>query len=111
MPALHSSYAEILLSFHNWDVKKALVTFYENPFDALTPNTCVICCDVFEAGSSKLRDLESCEHKFCAECRGDYIVDCAKAKSSGLSIFCPHHECTAPLSPMEIAWLAPTIDD
>jgi hypothetical protein len=35
MPALHSSYAKILLSFHNWDVKKALVAFYENPFDAL----------------------------------------------------------------------------
>jgi hypothetical protein len=126
---LNNAYVEMFLKYHEWDEKNAVMRFLEDPLSAfqeaavpvprysitnsLTNSKsvkamCLICCDEFETGVTDWRQLKSCEHSFCTGCLGDYLTDCAASKTTGMLVTCPHHECDAPLSPLEIAELTPT---
>jgi ankyrin repeat protein len=132
--SLHKSHVELYLTFHVWNVDEALLAFFLGPVAAFLEagvplpmgslggdelkfrdswaleHTCLICCDVFEADSSKWKSLQGCEHSFCIDCLGEYISDSAQSKTTGLVIPCPHHECCAPLSPLEVVNLSPDSD-
>jgi hypothetical protein len=56
-------------------------------------------------------NLSGCPHGFCIECLGSYLADCARTKSTGLVVPCPHHECQSLLSRSEIKALSPSIID
>lgn len=131
---VHKGYVELFLQFHKWNVREALVSFFVDPVDALTEagidilqlvtaggrsrttkaptkeRTCLICCDDFGADSNDWKQLQGCEHAFCKTCLGQYIADCAKSKTAGLALTCPHHECTTLLAPLEIVNLSPDTD-
>jgi len=123
-PRLHEGHVERFLKAYQFDVKKALEAFCEDPVKALAganvvlpqhvgavdhqsgDRTCLICCEEFEEGSEQWNDLSGCSHGFCSACLREYISECATTKSTGLVVPCPHHECESLLSPLEIAGLA-----
>lgn len=124
---MHKGHVELFLAFHRWDVEKALVAFYDDPFAAFQAagvplpqqeerpddsgkekQTCLICCDEFDADSKGWKQLTGCVHSFCANCLGDYLVECSKS-STGFVVSCPHQECKSLLSPSELLELAPTV--
>ena len=123
-PRLHEGHVERFLKAYQFDVKKALEAFCEDPVKALAganvvlpqhvgavdhqsgDRTCLICCDEFEEGSEQWNDLSGCSHGFCFWCLREYISECATTKSTGLVVPCPHHECESLLSPLDIAELA-----
>jgi hypothetical protein len=120
---LHKAHVELLLDAQGWDVHKAVSAFVADPQCAFRDakialpvskqgasreSECLICCERFESCQG-MTLLESCSHSFCRDCLGEYIANCAKAKS-GFVIQCPHHECQAPLTAYEIASLSPTMD-
>lgn len=129
---LEKSYVEQFLAHHRWDVKSALTAFLEDPFAAFEESSvplpgqtasvtndcetsatpaCLICFEEFDEGSSDWRKLSLCEHSFCSDCLGEYIASCAQAKSTGLCIACPHHECESLLTPFEVVELCCTPED
>ena len=125
LQGIHEAHAERLLAEHDWDVQKSIATFRIDPLKWLQgsvqtqaiptdeqtdQNVCLICCDYFEQGSSRWRELKGCNHGFCVECLGDYIGECARTGDTGVCINCPHHECSVPLSNEEIEALSPTQD-
>jgi ankyrin repeat protein len=70
--------------------------------------TCLICCDEIDGTSDDWVELTGCDHAFCAECLGDYVAECSKSKEFGVTIKCPHHECSSLMSFEEIQRLAPS---
>lgn len=126
-------HVEKFVAFHEWNIEASLKAFKEDSFMALkaagvdlqpgadtserdkggdTSSTrmCLICCDKMDGSfhNDNWIKLIGCDHAFCAECLGDYFSECAKSKESGVSIKCPHHECSALMSLEEIENLAPT---
>ena len=79
--------------------------------DSIRSSMCLICFDEFDiADGDSWTHLVNCSHSFCNRCLGDYLVDCAKSRSTGLSVPCPHHECVVPMAQPEIRTLAPSND-
>jgi len=130
---IHSGHIEMLLNKHGWEVKDAAIAFYRSPQRAFekcgidTPiheknvkdedrkeslkideseQTCLICCESFSKDSDEWKSLQTCSHGFCGSCIGDYITVVAKSRSFGLAVKCPHHECKAPLTPVEVERLS-----
>eukprot|EP00977_Amphora_coffeiformis_P007362 scaffold1595_cov171-Amphora_coffeaeformis.AAC.3 len=130
---IHPGHIEMLLNKHGWDVKKAAAAFYRSPQKAFEKcgidlpsseenvkeeeskenlkgeeceQTCLICCESFPIASDEWKSLQTCSHGFCRPCLGDYIADVAKSRSYGLAVKCPHHECKAPLTPIEVEHLS-----
>lgn len=127
---IRSCHADLLLSSNEWDVKKCVTSFYNDPIGMLKnaglhppsssgklntgireDSVCLICCEEFDEQSTKWRRLGNCSHRFCRDCLSDYVSDCAKSRMSGLRITCPHHECDSPLMQIELADLAPSSND
>lgn len=121
--AFKEAHAELFLAHHGWNIEKCLNAIDDGPVKALADaginlpslsdkkqaakgRTCLICCDGFEDNPSQWRNLENCEHGFCADCLGDFLRDCAVSRS-GLVVVCPHHECSIHLSRNEIEGLSP----
>lgn len=127
--AIHDGYIEPLLEMHGWDVKKAVIAFCNSPSKAMThcgvsvpakhtarnlegkEETCLICCELFAPASTEWKFLSTCSHGFCRSCLGDHLADGARSRTFGLSVKCPHHECKAPLSPLEVMQLSPSSTD
>jgi len=121
--SLHQGHVESFLRSHNFDVKKALKLFSENPVKAFKeadialplrktdlkvaePRLCLICCETFDENPDRWCNLTNCSHGFCADCMAEYLSQCSTSKSTGLVVPCPHHNCAALLSLSEIAELA-----
>jgi ankyrin repeat protein len=120
----HDGHIEPLLKMHGWDVKKAVMAFCNSPSKAMAncgvtvpakhpdrnqdtkEETCLICCETFPGTSTEWKFLDTCSHGFCRSCLGDYLTDGARSRTFGLSVKCPHHECKAPLSPLEVVQLS-----
>jgi ankyrin repeat protein len=128
LESLQESHVERFLALHGWRMEHAMADFSKDPTKALgdagvpivmhkslgkseevTTQTCRICCDEFASGDSEWRDLRSCKHGFCVQCLGDYIADCARSKAGGITVICPYHECTVPLTQNEVQSLAPSL--
>lgn len=122
---LHEAHIESFLTFHSWDVTKALEAFSSDPFEAfqtagiLLPQCkaqresssskkqiCLICCDEFDSTSVSWKQLSGCCHSFCADCLEDYLTECSKSRT-GVVVPCPHHDCNMLMSPWEIQMLSP----
>lgn len=130
LDALKEAHIERFLASASWNVDNALEEFEKHPCKALNdagillPNTqdsdvktvshhtmtCLICCDDYSVTLSNWITLKGCQHAFCSECLGDYISDCARAKETGVSIDCPHHECSVPLDPDEVEVLSASLE-
>ena len=131
--SLQLVHAEKFVAFHSWNIEASLQAFKEDPFMALksagvdmisganttdrdkhddptSARMCLICCEEVEGMSDNWIELTGCDHSFCAECLGDYVSECAKSKECGVTIKCPHHECSAFMSFEEIEKLAPSPD-
>jgi ankyrin repeat protein len=126
--SLQESHVDRFLAFHGWGMEQAMADFNKDPIAALgdagvpvvmhkslgkseevTTQTCLICCDEFAPDAPEWRELQSCTHGFCVQCLGDYIADCASSKTCGITVFCPHHQCTVPMTPDELQSLAPAL--
>lgn len=126
-------HVEKFAAFHSWNAEESLKVFKEDPIEALksagvdlptgtdssacdknddptSTLTCLICCDDMDGTSDDWVELAGCDHAFCAECLGDYVAECSKSKEFGVTIKCPHHECTALMSFEEIKRLAPSLE-
>ena len=76
--------------------------------ESINSGMCQICFDDFDiADGENWTHLINCSHSFCNSCLGDYLDVCAKSRSTGLSVPCPHHACEVPMSQPEIKTLAP----
>lgn len=126
LDALQESHVEQYLAYHQWDSEKATTSFSKDPVDALIdadvsvstkkaslkweelePQTCLICFEEFDAGSSEWRSFRRCDHGFCSQCLSDYVVDCAQSRGGGITVTCPHHECNVPLTQNELQSFVP----
>lgn len=131
---VHKAHIELLLKHHQWDGEMVIKRFAESPYAAFMEAEvpipvsvgvrselathgstdmelmCLICCDAFDSQSTNFRHLTGCKHSFCVGCLGDYLTMHANARTSGMTIACPHHDCNVPLTPLEIAELSPTTD-
>ena len=77
--------------------------------ESINSGMCQICFDDFDiADGENWTHLINCSHSFCNSCLGDYLDVCAKTRSTGLSVPCPHHACEVPMSQPEIKTLAPS---
>jgi hypothetical protein len=135
---LDESHVECFLAFHTWNLKKALEAFNDDPHSALEnasvpipliptrdigtdddghhivddiDQVCLICCETYDPRSNSWVNLNGCHHGFCRDCLGSYLLDCAKTKSTGLVVPCPHHDCKALLTRGEIKILGSSIVD
>jgi hypothetical protein len=128
LESLQESHVERFLAFHGWRMEHAVAEFRKDPNKAMgdagvsivmqkslgmseevTTQICLICCDEFAPGAPEWRELRSCKHGFCVQCLGDYIADCARSKAGGITVLCPHHDCTAPLTQNELQSLVPAL--
>lgn len=129
---LEQAQVEQLLTFHSWNTVTALKAFQEDPFAAMKgagiefpsaldkktggrkddPKTslCLICCDEISTSSEDWVELGACNHAFCSECLGSYISECASSRDIGVTVKCPHHECSMPLSLDELEKLVHSPD-
>lgn len=127
--SIQEPHAESLLESHGWDVDLAIKAFETDPEDAMKKvgvdlsmkmpanktsvqaanetKFCLICCEEFDSASTQWRYLYNCCHEFCSRCLGEYISDNAKTRTTGLSMPCPHHECSALIAPLDLVDLVP----
>ena len=126
LETLKEAHVERFLASASWNVDEALKEFEKHPCKALNDAgillpttqdsnvesdshhtmTCLICCDDYSVTLPNWITLKGCQHAFCSECLGEYISDCARAKNTGVTIDCPHHECSVPLDPDEVEALS-----
>jgi ankyrin repeat protein len=126
---VRSCHAEVLLSSNKWNLNRCAERFYIDPIQMLRDaglqfqpdslddenktqvlQTCLICCEEFNAQSAKWERLSNCSHQFCRDCLSDYVSNCAKSRVSCFKVTCPHHECNAPLLQSELADFASSSD-
>jgi hypothetical protein len=126
---VRNCHADALLSSNEWNLNRCVERFYIDPIQMLTDaglhfqpdssddetktpdfQTCLICCEEFNAQSAKWERLSNCSHRFCRDCLSDYVSNCAKSRMSCFEVTCPHHECNAPLLQSELADFAPSSD-
>jgi len=134
LKSIQNAHLAHYLSRHGWIVDKAMAAFADDPKraleevdvplqavlhakqrpitklnqDSIGSSMCLICFGEFDiVDSENWTNLVNCSHAFCNSCLGDYLVDCAKSKSTGLSVPCPHHECFVPMAQPEIESLSP----
>mmetsp|Transcript_16075 Transcript_16075/g.36920 ORF Transcript_16075/g.36920 Transcript_16075/m.36920 type:complete len:1239 (-) Transcript_16075:89-3805(-) len=134
LSTLSQAHVTEFLSYHNWDVKKTLAVFYEDPVGSLerakvslpkqgkesrtkqgppskmvATKMCLICCEEFDtSNTAEWRHLDTCEHGFCIDCLGDYITDCAEGRQYGLCVPCPHHQCSVAMSNSLVLEVSPS---
>jgi IBR domain, a half RING-finger domain/Ariadne domain len=129
---LEQAHVEQFLAFHSWNTVTSMNAFQDDPFVAMKeagielpsdtdvknaeleddPETtmCLICCDEMNTSSEDWVELRACNHAFCSECLGNYISECARSRDVGVTIKCPHHECSIPLSRDELEKLVQSPD-
>ncbi|GAX11563.1 hypothetical protein FisN_22Lh256 [Fistulifera solaris] len=126
---VRSCHADKLLSLNEWNLKRCVERFYIDPIQMLKDaglhfqpdssdegnktqdfQTCLICCEEFNAQSAKRERLSNCLHRFCRDCLSDYVSNCAKSGMSCFKVTCPHHECNSPLLQSELADFASDSD-
>jgi len=135
---LNKSHIQLYLTFHRWDVRKALLAFVDDPRKAfLDANVPLPTVSMSKEGTATENSEEgkdenasdgpvcliccetfkydSPEWKCLSGCRHAFCKDClgdyisdCAESNSGLTVRCPHHECNLPLSPSEVVELSPS---